>query len=112
MIGSFRQSMTWLHTWSGVVFCWILYFMFVTGTLGYFDTEIDHWMKPELSNTATYSSEERVTTAVNHLKENAQGAERWFINFGGTREEPHLRVFWRTPAEGDAARPENLLAGQ
>ncbi|MEM9335787.1 MAG: PepSY-associated TM helix domain-containing protein, partial [Pseudomonadota bacterium] len=47
MKGGFRQSMTWLHTWTGLLFCWILYFMFVTGTLGYFDTEIDHWMAPE-----------------------------------------------------------------
>ncbi|MEM7277955.1 MAG: PepSY-associated TM helix domain-containing protein, partial [Pseudomonadota bacterium] len=43
MIGSFRQSMTWLHTWFGIVVCWLLYFMFITGTTGYFDEEIDAW---------------------------------------------------------------------
>ena len=47
MNGKFRISMTWLHTWAGLVFCWLLYFLFVTGTLGYFDSEIDLWMTPE-----------------------------------------------------------------
>lgn len=36
-----------LHTWVGVLFGWLLYFMFVTGTAGYLDTEIDRWMRPE-----------------------------------------------------------------
>lgn len=46
--GHFRQSMNWLHTWAGLVLGWLLYFMFLTGTLGYFDEEIDRWMKPEI----------------------------------------------------------------
>ncbi|MEM9403971.1 MAG: PepSY-associated TM helix domain-containing protein [Pseudomonadota bacterium] len=107
MIGTFRQSMTWLHTWAGLVFCWILYFMFVTGTLGYFDTEIDHWMQPELSQLEETTTETRIDTAVRYLEANAQGAERWFINFGGGREEPHLRVFWQTPSVDEDAPPEN-----
>ncbi len=50
---NFRQSMAWLHTWLGLLFGWLLYFMFVTGTAGYLDTEIDRWMRPELP-TARY----------------------------------------------------------
>ena len=42
----FRQSMAWLHTWLGLLFGWVLYFIFVTGTAGYLDTEIDRWMRP------------------------------------------------------------------
>ena len=45
--GKFRQSMAWLHTWSGLVLSLILYFVFITGTFGYFNSEIDHWMQPE-----------------------------------------------------------------
>ncbi|MBE0380470.1 hypothetical protein PPRY_b0817 [Pseudoalteromonas prydzensis ACAM 620] len=37
----FRQSMSWLHTWSGFVFAWLLFFIFITGTVGYFENEID-----------------------------------------------------------------------
>ncbi|MEM8984817.1 MAG: PepSY-associated TM helix domain-containing protein [Pseudomonadota bacterium] len=107
MIGSFRQSMTWLHTWAGLVFCWLLYFIFVTGTLGYFDTEIDHWMQPELATAGDASSKERIETAIAHLEANAQGADRWFINFRSSREEPHLRVFWQSPGETEDDPPEN-----
>ena len=48
MFNNFRQSMAWLHTWSGLLLCWLLFFIFVTGSLGYFDNAIDRWMKPEL----------------------------------------------------------------
>ena len=47
MKGTFRQAMGWLHTWVGLVVGWILFFMFLTGSAGYFDTEIDRWMQPE-----------------------------------------------------------------
>ncbi|MEM6818126.1 MAG: PepSY-associated TM helix domain-containing protein [Pseudomonadota bacterium] len=107
MIGSFRQSMTWLHTWASLIFCWILYFMFVTGTLGYFDTEIDHWMQPEIVSLDQVPTENRVNAAVAHLQENAQGADNWFINFGESREDRNLRVFWRSPGETEDDPPVN-----
>ncbi len=47
MKSGFRQSMAWLHTWVGLLVSWLLYFIFLTGTLGYFDSEIDQWMSPE-----------------------------------------------------------------
>ncbi|MFP3519429.1 PepSY-associated TM helix domain-containing protein, partial [Pseudomonas sp. SIMBA_077] len=43
----FRQSMAWLHTWSGLLFGWLLFAIFLTGTLSYFKDEITHWMQPE-----------------------------------------------------------------
>jgi len=110
MKGAFRQSMTWLHTWSGLVFCWILYFMFVTGTLGYFDTEIDHWMQPELPPAAEVPVAEAYTLATQYLAQEAEGANRWFIAHASGREEPQLRVFWQLPRPEDAddVDPESL----
>ncbi len=29
---TFRQSMAWLHAWSGLVVGWVLFAVFVTGT--------------------------------------------------------------------------------
>ena len=29
----FRQAMSWLHTWSGLILGWLLFAIFVTGTL-------------------------------------------------------------------------------
>lgn len=101
MIGSFRQSMTWLHTWGGLIFCWILYFMFITGTLGYFDTEIDRWMSPEQIPPQDVSFEQRVELGVQRLEEIGEGAESWFIIPGGTRERTHLRVSFQGPVPDD-----------
>lgn len=91
----FRQSMAWLHTWSGLVPGWMLYFIFLTGTLGYFDTEIDRWMKPELPQ-ARYdlSSAPLATSAVEYLQREAAGAKRWFVSLPVDRNQPYLRVFW------------------
>ena len=52
MKATLGQSMDWLHTWAGLLLGWVLYFMFVTGTLAYLDTEIDRWMMPELPMAA------------------------------------------------------------
>lgn len=68
MKSGFRQSMAWLHTWTGILVSWLLYFIFVTGTVGYFDSEIDAWMAPELpKNTANI--ETSLTTAQTHLQQ-------------------------------------------
>ena len=44
----FRQSMAWLHTWSGLVVGWVLFAVFVTGAASYYRAEISEWMRPEL----------------------------------------------------------------
>eukprot|EP01032_Pedospumella_encystans_P038645 gene38645-biopygen32229 len=44
----FRQSMAWLHTWSGLLVGWVLFMVFAAGTASYFKDEITLWMKPEL----------------------------------------------------------------
>ena len=44
----FRQANAWLHTWVGLLLGWLLYAVFLTGTLSFFQEEITFWMKPEL----------------------------------------------------------------
>jgi uncharacterized iron-regulated membrane protein len=46
MFQTLRQSMTWLHTWAGVVLGGLLFVIFFMGTLSVFDREIDRWMMP------------------------------------------------------------------
>ena len=41
-----RRSMSWLHTWAGVVLGSLLFAIFWMGTLSVFDREIDRWMMP------------------------------------------------------------------
>lgn len=110
MKSGFRQSMSWLHTWAGLTVGWILYFVFLTGTLGYFDTEIDRWMKPELS-PENASLQQSLITAQQRLQQKASGAERWFISPPTNRDNPYLRIFWQMPeADGKpGARGNELL---
>ncbi|MBX3331123.1 MAG: PepSY domain-containing protein [Nitrospira sp.] len=42
------QWMNWLHSWFGLLFGWLLFAVFLTGTLTVFDTEITAWMQPDL----------------------------------------------------------------
>jgi len=44
----FRQAMAWLHTWTGLIFGWLLFAIFLTGTMSYFKEEINHWAQPEV----------------------------------------------------------------
>ncbi len=102
MKDGFRQSMAWLHTWTGLVVGWVLYLIFVTGTAGYFDTEIDRWMQPERAQaTPLASPAQGLSVAVAYLQRNAPEAERWFINLPGHRDSPDLRVFWNGQPEHD-----------
>ena len=92
--GGFRKAMTPVHTWGGLVVGWVLYFVFVTGTLGYFDTEIDSWAKPELP-VEDLTLEEAVSVAEPWLAKRAPDADSWFIGLPGSRDYPNLRVSWR-----------------
>ena len=101
MKNAFRQSMAWLHTWLGVLVGWLLYFMFITGTVGYLDTEIDRWMRPELP-VATVSapplaSDAAIRLATAYLSDHAHGARRWTITLPIDRNAPYLEVAWQAP---------------
>ena len=44
---TFRLSMTWLHTWFGLVLGYVLMVAFFFGALSVFDREIDRWATPQ-----------------------------------------------------------------
>lgn len=104
MKDSFCQSMAWLHTWVGRLLGWVLYFMFITGTAEYLDTETDRWMKPELSVSQWLVPTENVAQAsLSYLSDHALLADRWFIGFPHNRNTPHPSVFWNG-AKGEGNR--------
>lgn len=105
---SFRARMSTLHTWTGLLLGWVLYFMFVTGTLGYLDTEIDRWMKPELPRAQLVTTPEKtLQTAFNYLNTVAPEASNWLIQLPKNRNQPYLQVHWKPQGEG--ARQSELL---
>jgi uncharacterized iron-regulated membrane protein len=77
MKDTLRQSMAWLHTWSGISVGWVLYFVFLTGTVGYFSAEISRWMRPELPlSSAPVDSHESVRRALDRLQQDAPDADQ------------------------------------
>lgn len=101
----FRQSMSGLHTWVGLLLGWLLFFMFLTGTAGYFDTEIDRWMQPELPTAQQVPAAQVLALAEQRLQVQAPQAERWIVNLPVDRNNPWLRVSWR----GSGANGSELL---
>lgn len=101
MNGFFRQSMSWLHTWAGLTFGWVLYFMFITGTAGYFDSEIDHWMKPELPLAGEpLPQRELLAMAEIYLNQESANANDWYIDLPVERED-YLSLSWEIPKDSE-----------
>ncbi|CAB3877069.1 PepSY-associated TM helix domain-containing protein [Achromobacter sp. CF-sbj1-Ac2-l] len=90
-----RQSMSWLHTWSGLIFGWVLFAMFLTGTLSFFRPEITRWMQPEIQAQAAPTLES-VAMAQRYLAEHAPDAKRWFIT-PPTDREPLIQLLYQVP---------------
>ena len=89
----FRQAMAWLHTWAGLIFGWLLFAIFLTGTLSYFKEEITHWMQPEVQ-AHPLDDARSLSLAQTYLQQQAPNAARWFITLPDSRD-PGLSVMWQ-----------------
>lgn len=90
MKNSFTQSMAWLHTWAGLIFGWLLFAIFVTGTLAVFDKELSHWMQPEIP-AVQVSQADAAHRAIAYLQAHEPTAGNWGISLP-TERSPGLRV--------------------
>lgn len=92
-----RQSMSDLHTWAGLLAGWMLYAMFLTGTVSYFKDEISQWMRPELAYQRVSPDPATVAQRVSGtLGTVAAGSPQWLITLPTTRSNV-ASVFWRVP---------------
>lgn len=92
MSTSFYRSMLWLHRGVGVCAAWLLFTIFVTGTLAYFHPEITYWMQPRLHAA---SPEQAATSALERLHAVAPDAQSWGIDLPAERY-PVLAIRWRS----------------
>ncbi len=106
--GGFRQSMAWLHTWTGLCVCWLLFAIFLTGTLSFYRDEINVWMKPELHGSQ--ADEQTAQRALDRMALLAPKATNWSIGLPNERE-PAVSVSWREPgaAQGRAGAKRAML---
>ena len=49
MKGGLRASMSWLHTWTGLICGWLVFAVFATGAASVFKPEIGAWTRPGLA---------------------------------------------------------------
>lgn len=94
----FRQSMAWLHTWSGLVCGWLLFAVFLTGTAAYLRPEISLWMRPELD--LARPGPDAAPTLLEQMARLAPNSTSWTIGLP-TARDPAARVFWRDPQAGN-----------
>lgn len=104
MRSTFRQSMAWLHTWGGLWVTWVLFAIFLTGTLGVFDDAISHWMRDKGRAEATPALDAAgragaLQAAQAFLMREAPQAEFWSIGLPG-EEDPALQLAWQRDEDG------------
>lgn len=66
-----------IHSWSGLLFGWLLFAVCLTGTLTIFDNEITYWMQPELLEVSANQSEFDDTALL--LAESLAQVDRWAV---------------------------------
>lgn len=82
-----RQSMSWLHTWASLILGWLLYAIFLTGTLSFFQNEITVWMKPEFHQSVPQKTQiEQTRVALNYLQKHHPDAGSWAIQLPNSRQ--------------------------
>jgi uncharacterized iron-regulated membrane protein len=99
---SITQSLSWLHTWAGLVLGWALVAIFLTGTLAMFDKEINLWMQPEVP-VQKVDRELAVQTAINHLRTKHADESVWQVALP-TERSPRLAVSAGEPQGGGGGR--------
>ena len=99
-----RQSMSSLHTWAGLLLGWVLYAMFLTGTVSYFKDELSQWMRPELPRLSQIPDQAVVAQRVaDELGNMAAGTSQWSIRLPDERNNS-VYAFWRTAPRNPGQR--------
>ena len=98
----FRQAMSWLHTWAGLVLGWLLFAIFLTGTLSFFRNELNLWTHPELHGLPTIAAGTETNTAekaLAALHRKVPDVTQWIMHLPDERD-PAVNVLWRGSGNG------------
>ncbi|WP_028605881.1 PepSY-associated TM helix domain-containing protein [Ottowia thiooxydans] len=95
-----RQTMSDLHIWTGLLAGWILYAMFLTGTVSYFKDEISHYMRPELpAAAANVDPGETAQRIADAILARSPGTTQFSVNLP-TDRNPAATALWRDGKSG------------
>lgn len=110
MKGSFFRSMTWLHTWVGLLVCWLLYLIFFAGTISFFRDEVSLWNQPSVHNIEQQADrigaqKQQIVSGVEYLNAQAPNAPNWRITLPEERI-PYLTYGYAKPKEPGQRRAQ------
>ncbi|MCH7335017.1 PepSY-associated TM helix domain-containing protein [Acinetobacter sp. NIPH 2699] len=105
-----RQSMAWLHAWTGLVFGWLLFAIFLMGTSSYYRHHINLWMQPQLAQYQV-NQDVAIQTATDYLEKNAADAKSWYLGVANT-EQPVNKIYWEKANGGYESRNLDINTGQ
>jgi uncharacterized iron-regulated membrane protein len=72
-----RQTMAWLHGWTGLLLGHVLLIMCLAGTASVFKAEIGRWMRPE--TVASADPVQAIDAAARWLSRNAADSSGWYL---------------------------------
>lgn len=89
---TFRKSMIWLHTYIGLLSGWLLFAVFLTGTLSYYNQEITHWLTN--GKQSPHTQQVLLDNALHKLHNAAPNTKRWQISLPDKRGSSY-RISYR-----------------
>lgn len=101
---TFFKTLSWLHTWAGLLVCWLLLLIFFAGSLSYFRHEISRWTEPELHRGVFQDYQaDQVAIQLDQGQDYIENysppkVQRWLINLP-TQRNPMLSFAWQLPPE-------------
>ncbi|NUG06407.1 PepSY domain-containing protein, partial [Acinetobacter bereziniae] len=107
---SVRQSMAWLHSWIGLSFGWLLFAIFLTGTVTYYRHEVNMWMQPQFASMQV-NQQTAVQSAYDYLQKNAPNAKSWYIGIANPNS-PVNKVYWQKADGGYESKTLDANTGQ
>lgn len=107
MKSTFRQSMAWLHTWTGLLPGWVLFVIFLFGTAAYYQQEVSRWMRPEIAGGR--ATERAIDAADTLLRTKGAGAGSWTLAIPDGRGGDAFTVSWADPGAGRGEATQVLL---
>lgn len=96
-VKGYRVILSDVHTWFGLLLGWLLFTIFLMGTVSYFNNELTAWMQPEIParsqqtplTSSTFTHNQNLTyledksdsfaIAIAHLQQTQAHAKNWFI---------------------------------
>ena len=96
---TFTLSMTFLHTWGGLVFGWLLFMVLLTGSIAVFAGELTYWLTPEIRGGLRPDAVRSMQIGEDYLRAHAPTSRLWRVTLPTSRE-PALKVTWKELGEG------------